>query len=1114
MDTWIDIRRKARDCHQRALETANGDRRAPALIAAGLSIHDLQVEHYEPGTIVGKEVFGFLERAALLIHVAAHQDPADEAVVIAHEIGHFELHTDPRNEVTIRSGLLGGDPVDSGAGRVEGYSPRERKEIQADTFAGEFLCPSDWLRTEYVEHGRRPSEIARELQLPFNLVMNQTVRALLLAPLDETQHVPNGTPVELDESQKTAANWNRGPLLVDAGPGTGKTRTLVHRIKYLLDAGISPASILALTFSKKAAEEMRERVSAMNAEAAIEMWVGTFHSFGQELITKWPSRIGRSPDVRTLDQTGSLAVLENNLSKLSLHYYQNLYEPAYELVNVLRVISRCKDELISPAEYIEGANEDLKAAGTDEERENAGKALEIGNVYRVYEEELRRADAVDFGDLVLLSAKLIEENDDVRQEITGRFTHVLVDEYQDVNFASSRLLRALCGPETDVWVVADQRQSIYRFRGAEPTNVERFESEFGGAKHSLGTNYRSAAPIVKTFEGFSASMGGRGAMAATWIPNRADPGEVSLTVTPTLAAEAEAICQKAETLKESGVPFRDQVILGRSHLTLGRITSILEELGLPLLYLGDLFEREEIRDLLSLIAVDAEFGGIGLVRIASFAEYQVSRNDSNLLIHWALKNDSPIGEALKRTSEVDGLSVSGAQGLARLGNHLDGTNMYTSPWTLLTHWLFERSDYLRPLLNRGDLASRQKLVAIYQFLKVCAEYVALGDSSRRRFLSRIRRIEVLNEETPYRAVSSEAADFDAVRVMTIHGSKGLEFRAVHFPAIATSYMPSSWRGVRMPTLSAFARLTMQSDGHAAEEECLFFVGLSRARDHLCLSRAEKYTSRNASASRFLGAIASVISSMRFQGSGQAYETAPELRPPPVRDAYAEKDLDTYMQCPARYRYQVLEGLRGGRDDSPYVQFHRCVYKTIGWLEQEREEGRSIAIPSALARLAAVWATDGPTGHGFESYYRSAAESMIRGLAAVISSETGRYERQEWIIPLGTRNITLTPDRVLTDGDGIVHVQRIRTGRRTKSELEKPIYALLRRGAELNFAGKAISIEVLYLATRERVVVPGTNDARMLSRYSDAIAAIERGDFHAEPEPRRCPNCPCYFICGN
>jgi hypothetical protein len=484
MDAWIDIRRKARACHQAALTATNGDRCAAKIIAAAMVKDDLEVRHYEPGSIVNEGVLGWLDRSSKLVNVAKNQRLCDELVVIAHEIGHYRLHRDPTNEVTIRPAGLGGDLVEAGAGKVEGYSPRERKEVQADIFAAEFLCPSDWLREEYIVRGRKPRDIATDLGLPESVVMNQAIRALLLPPLSDPKPEPPPTDHDLDDSQKVAATWAGGPLLVDAGPGTGKTRTLVHRIKHLLDNGSLAGAILALTFSNKAAEEMRERLSTLNAAAAIEMWVGTFHAFGLELIAKWPSALGKTGDVTVLDEAGSLALL---LAKLPLRHYQNLYEPAYELVHVLRAISRCKDELIAPAAYRAEAEAALAAARANHDadaEEIAEKALEVAAIYQIYEDALAAADSVDFGDLVLLAARLIDRNPAV-QEFLAKFDHVLVDEYQDVNLASAVLLRAICGAGTNVWVVADQRQSIYRFRGAAPTNVSRFAAEFGGARHSL-----------------------------------------------------------------------------------------------------------------------------------------------------------------------------------------------------------------------------------------------------------------------------------------------------------------------------------------------------------------------------------------------------------------------------------------------------------------------------------------------------------------------------------------------------------------------------------------------------------------------------------------------------
>lgn len=1111
MDTWIEIRRKARQLNTKALTEAKGDRSSKGLIDAALHILDLEKSYYEPGTRFGNEVFGSLERSAQVVNVASGQIPEEEQVVIAHEIGHYELHTDPSHEVTISHAGLGGDPVEGAAGKVEGYSPRQRQEVQADVFAGEFLCPSDWACEQYVVHGHRPTQIANDLKLPVSLVLSQVIRALLLPPLREPKEDEPGKKIELDTSQKAAATWDTGPLLVVAGPGTGKTRTLVHRIKHCLEAGIAPAHILALTFSNKAAEEMHERLSSMDAKASLEMWVGTFHSFGLELITRWPSNIGRSSQVKIIDDAGALALLEANLHKLSLYHFQNLYEPAYELTHVLRAISRCKDEMISPEKYrreADAAHAAAQASGDEEAITAAEKALEIGHVYRVYEEALKDADVVDFGDLVLLATKLIESNVDVQAHIS-QFKVIHVDEYQDVNLASARMLRAVCKQGVVPWVVADQRQSIYRFRGADPSNVARFPDEFSGMSHSLSTNYRSYSPIVRAFEAFSTSMGS-GSMRGEWEVFRGVGGAVTMAVAPTVVAEAEYIAKQIELFRESGIPYSDQVILARTHLTLARITGALEHLNVPLLYLGDLFERKEIRDLLSLVSLDSEHGNVGLARIAALPEYGVALEDAIKCRQWAEASKISIIKTLSRVAEIPDISTEGREGLELLGDQLKGLEL-APPWSYLTTWLFERSSYLSPLLQANDAASRQKLIAIYQLLKVCGEQYTAGIHDRKQFLARIRRLEALNQDGAYRAVSSEASDIDAVRVLTIHGCKGLEFGAVHLPALATRYMPMTRQWDRCPPPETLTQLLPLPGDHDAEEECLFFVALSRARDYLSLSRAERYTKQNSSASKFLDIIS--LPSDRSNGSGKTLDSPLVLIPQARQDTYPERELKLYMDCPARYRYEVVEGLRGGRDETPYLQFHRCVYNTVGWLESEHQAGRNSNHTVGLKRLQAEWEKRGPVSHGFEVYYRSAAEGMVRAMAEAIAGEVGTYDRQEWNATLGASSVSVTPDRLIITPENIVRVQRNRTGKKTKSEPKQPLYSLLRHGAQQLYPGKQIRVETFYLASGEVVVVPPGSEDKKIQKYVDAIAGIEIGEFPLTTDQRKCPNCPFYFSCG-
>lgn len=1111
MDAWRDIRLAARALHQRALDQTSGDRRASALLAAALTIHDLEVRYFEPGTRASEGVLGFLDRPAFIVHLAKGQSSEDEAVVTAHEIGHFELHRDPRSDVTMIAPGLGGDKIDGGVAAAQGYSPKERKEVQADIFASEFLCPSDWLRSQLIAGKRNIAGLAGDLGLPFGLVMNQAVRALLLPPLRPRDPEAPAPKYELDESQRKAAEWRGRPLLVDAGPGTGKTRTLVHRLEGLVKERVPPSSILALTFSNKAAEEMRERISAMNPRAAIEMWTGTFHAFGWEILAKHAERVGRTINVKLLDEAGCLGLLENNLTRLDLHHFLNIYDPALELREVLRAISRCKDEMIPWQQYMAEA-EAACASADPAEREIGEKAKEVASIYKAYEELLLENDAVDFGDLVMLPAKMLLEHQDIAQTYRAAYAHILVDEYQDVNLASAQFLRALCKPETEVWVVADARQSIYRFRGAEPGNVTRFTQEFGGETLSLKYNYRSVPDVVTAFGAFARSMP-NGATAAAWIPARKEEGGVHIIVAPDVTSEAAAIKANIEVLRAKGIRYEDQVILARSHLTLARICGPLESMSVPLLYLGDLFERDEIRDLQSLLALDAEFGGVGLMRVARFPEYAIPRSDAIRVLSHVAESGRTVLEAIQHLDLIPGLSDGGKRGLGLLAKHLDGMGPATSPWTMLSTYLVERSHYLAPLLAANDSKSQQCLIAIYQFLKLCSDHPDRGHASRRRLLERVRRLEALNDDRMFRPVSSEASDIDAVRVMTIHGSKGLEFKAVHLPGLAAGYMPARAHPIRCPPPPGLSALAATSEDHAAEEECLFFVALSRARDYLCISRAEQYTAvRRSNASAFVGRVAGAQQSRH--GLASLPGTAPMRVDVTGKDSYTERELNTYMQCPRRYRYEFVDGIAGGSRSSAYVKFHGCVYRTISWLEDARARKELVDPAMAMAQLERDWSDRGPGDVGFEPFYRKSANAMVSAMARLVSGEDARYERDEWTVDVSGRQVSVKPDRVVIASDGSIRIQRIRTGRQTKSEPDNALYALLRKGANDRYGGNRVSVETLYAAQAMSMAVPThKKEQDKLNEYRDAIAGIEDGQFPPERSDRSCPSCPYYFICG-
>jgi hypothetical protein len=235
MDVWRDVRLKARQRHAEARDKARSDA-ASELVAHGLKQAGLQTDNFEPGTVYDVGVLGALEREDGFVRLASHLDGRQRAVVAAHELGHFVLHDETAFMIRSTEAGFGGQPIETGSDRVIAYSPRERQEVQADIFAQEFLLPADKLRERLVEGRQRPSFIANEIGLPVEFVRMQAIRALLLpalSPPSETDEAPS-IAFDLDPEQREAAEWDDRPLILDAGPGTGKTRTLISRIKHLL----------------------------------------------------------------------------------------------------------------------------------------------------------------------------------------------------------------------------------------------------------------------------------------------------------------------------------------------------------------------------------------------------------------------------------------------------------------------------------------------------------------------------------------------------------------------------------------------------------------------------------------------------------------------------------------------------------------------------------------------------------------------------------------------------------------------------------------------------------------------------------------------------------------
>ncbi len=1132
MNHWDDIRRKARAQHTIVCAAANGNPSATTLLDAAAHITDIQSVPVPAGDSLLDGGEAVLDREVGIIWYNADLESELAAFYIAHEYAHFwldgEYATCTQSDIDAETSE---ECAPIGVQRVEGYSPEERREREANVFAREFLLPADILQQWYVTDGLHAREIAARVGALEGMVLHQLARSLLI-PV-----VPDGTQIDgsamglldLDLSQQEAAYAEQGPLLVEAGPGTGKTRTLVGRIAFLLDKGVEPSAILALTFSNRAAEEMRSRFGFVAPDAARRIWMGTFHAFGLELLRKFGTRLGLPARVSVIDPVDALFLLERVLPSLQLDYYQNLYEPTMYLRDILAAISRAKDELISPTDYTALAERMRANAVTREEVEAAEKALEVARVYTLYQDYLDQKHLLDFGDLIFKAIILLRSCADIRTQVQRTYTHILIDEYQDVNRASGLLLCEIAG--AGLWVVGDIRQAIYRWRGAAPSNMRLFSKDFPGAMvQTLRRNYRSQPVIVDVFATLAPQMRAtQGVSFTSWEPYRLDAGgKVLLEIAEDPAAEGAGIARKIAQHQAVGIPYRDQAVLCRSHTVLARIAAQLEIAGIPILYLGNLFERPEIRDLLSLLSLACEADGRGLIRVARFVEYQIPFADVIALLSLAQDQNVPFPRALKLAKDAERISQRGKRGFALLDQHLDGLCYGTSAWSLLGRYLFDRSRYLHTTLRDASVAGQQERMAIFQFLQFAHEQrkAMSGDGAdpKRAFLRYVRRLAVFGEDRQLRQLPEWATSLDAVRLLTIHASKGLEFDVVYLPGLNQGHFPARRQWQPCPPPIGMLAHDPQDD-HEEEEECLFFVALSRARNFLYLSHSRRYGSRNSNASSLLSLVesqfprsgnnAATWSSERV--AAQETQGPPAVPLQPASSVFDVEMLDLYNRCPRQYYYEFVLGLHGRREDSAYMQFHSCVYDVIRWLQQEQAQGREVDEDAAQAGLIASWEMKGPRDHPYEKIYRQNAEAMVTRALSRLLQLRGKAIRPNWEIPLKHGRVRFTPDsvEVIEDNTGpSLTVRRLRTGRPSQSERDKDIYALYQVGAKQAYPAAERKVELVYLSTDQidEIDLGPKKIATRLERYDAAIAGILRQEFPALPDDRECPRCPYYFIC--
>lgn len=999
----MSVRRQQIRAAARDLRLAYCERVGRDILNHPLPLDDLVEEIW--GLTVVRDVLasgiqGKVESERDVIRVQRDLSPTRQRFVIAHEIGHVQLEgldAGPFRDTdeTLDECVAGADDETA----VRSYNRRERREQEANLFALELLVPAEELWQAVQEANWSIESLAAQFAVSTDAIRAQLVNVCCLDPLTPPDGSIASRPTSFtpDPEQQAAVDAPL-PLLLAAGPGTGKTRSIVAKYVSLVRQGVDPASILALTFSNRAAEEMRERIIAALRQVAPRLAgrveISTFHSWGLNILRIYGDQMGLPADVRLLDTADLFLLLSNRLSDLRLAYFKDLREPTRHLMTIIQAISRIKDELWSPEEFARLAEEEaerlIRQAEQDhhgtsrkatEARERAVRQAtawrELAQIYPRYEAILRETGALDYGDLIVLPVRALH-NPVIAADLRRRYHYLLVDEFQDINYASGELIRLLDGGRGRVWAVGDAWQSIYRFRGASAANLDEFLHHYPKAQvRYLTRNYRSLQPIL---DASAAVMSGdpRAATRPLLQAQRTGGGQAVVElVAPCSQDEYAAIAHdilrrmrsgRSRELPRCTLPlwmlyrrkkrravrrplliirrwrFRDHAVLCRTHEQASAMAAVLEAHGIPVDHPGNVFEASEVKDVLAICAQIGSTNSAGLLRALKMPDHRLDPHDLNLLVNLAQRTQQALPRAARDPAILGQLSANARQTLARVQTIVETLEREGDVWHALTTYLFEHSPTMRQRLNRaaqGEYAAQRELATLGQLIGIARNFVrhaTTEECGAPHFVAYIRALRAAGVQ-PRPSIGGQA---DAVRVMTIHAAKGLEFPIVYVPGLQEGRFPTrgNSRGLTLP--AGLVRGSIESEEQ--EERYLLYVAMTRARDRLVLSRAltRGNGKRPAQRSSLLpgdnhgnGApwiVRSVV------GAATCPNATPEMRlhdtPLPRMPLPASSiDLDG---CKRRFLYQYVYQLYD--DLSPFLRMHQTIRECVKTLTEQARAG--------------------------------------------------------------------------------------------------------------------------------------------------------------------------------
>ena len=951
----------------------------------------------------------------------------------------------------------------------------------------------------------------------------------------------------LNAAQREAVAYGEGPLLIIAGAGTGKTTVLTRRIAHLIATKIArPEEILALTFTEKAAAEMTERVDQLIPYGYAETHVSTFHAFGDRVLRESALETGLNPEFRVLSQPEQIIFLRERLFELPLTRFRPLGDPTKHLRALATLVSRAKDEDVSPETYLAWAEGQLEAATTEEGRDEAERHMELAAFYAAHQRLLGEAGLVDFGDQIHRTLHLLRERPAVLARLRDRYRWILVDEFQDTNHAQLEMLKLLAGKSTSLTVVGDDDQAIYRWRGAASANLLAYRRLYPGCREVVLTeNYRSTQPILDAATRLVSFNNPYRLEAIAGIDKRLrsareDGAPVRHRHFDTVSAEADGVAGLIGERIQAGARPRDVAILVRSNDDADPFLRALNVKGIPHRFSGSrgLYAREEVRLLVSFLKVLANpEDSVSLFYLAASQVYRMPEMELLRLNHYARRKTRPLLEVLRGLPENDDLKgVSGVtrEAAARLLADVErsAAEVPRRRTGEVLYGYLQGSGLLGRLSKEASAEAEGKVRNIARFFEAVKGYGDVAEHDR--VPAFVAHLELLRDAGDDPAVAEADRDDDAVHILTVHKAKGLEFPIVFLVGCAESKFPLQRRGENVSLPEALVRAEVDvGSSQLHEERRLFYVAMTRAMEELVLTSAADYgTARARKVSRFVVEALDMPHPAPVPQKSRALEVlarhqfAPEPRA--VSDGPIPEDeilrlshsrIDDYETCPLKYRY--VHVLRVPLLAHHTVVYGHAVHEAVRRMFEARLAGRGFSEDDLVAAFHASWASEGFLSRDHEERRLRVGEEMLRRFFHQEAEDpwSPTAVEQEFSFDVERNRIQGRYDLVIEEA-GRVTILDFKTGqvsdpkaaqKRANESLQLDIYAL----AHLRTTGRLPDrVELRFLesglAAGRRPTLEDVSRAE--DRIREAANAVRRREFPPLPTWMACGQCPFREIC--